>query len=376
MNHHPLWSHSLAERLSMLRPGTVRIAYLYPKPDFGTFRYRCFNPVQALAAHNTDISAAYFFYSDLKIVEDLSDFADVLVAVRTPFDARIDQLFRRFTNQGKRVLFDIDDLVFDTRFAPLVASNLGYLLEEEELNQWTAFIANIGIAMSRTSGVTTTNQFLVSRISEHVDVPVHVIPNTFNIAQREASDALAQKKPREGQGLRIGYFSGSHSHSQDFDIAAGALSHYLGEFSDASLLIAGHLEIPPALEPYHRRISRLPFMDFVEMQKVLHSVDLNIVPLQDSPFTHSKSDLKFFEAALVETPTLASRGPVFAHAISPGVTGFLASRVEWEDALSLIHNLPAEELSEMGNRARSYALEHYSPQALVDSLTHVFGKEL
>ena len=376
MKHHPLWSHGLAERLAMLKPGTLRVAYLAPKPDFGTFRYRCVNPVEALNAHSEDISASYFFYSDLTIVDNLSDYADILVSVRTPYDARLDQLFRRFSHRDKRVVFDIDDLVFDTRFAPLVASNLGYLLEEEELNQWTAFISNIGTAMGMASAVTTTNTFLAQRIRDVVDVPVHVIPNTFNAAQAEASLSVPKKASEATPGLRIGYFSGSHSHSQDFDVAAGPLADFLRKSPESSLLIAGHLEVPEAFRAFESRITRLPFMDFVAMQGVLASVDLNIVPLQSSPFTHSKSELKYFEAGLVGTPTLASATPVFAGAVRDGVTGFLAQSAGWDEALASVAKLGPSKRREIGQAAKSHALSAYSPEVLAQSLTQVFSNEL
>ena len=135
MSAHALWSHSLAERIGMLKDGTTRVAYLAPKPEYGTFRYRCFNPVDVINRRSHKLSASYFFYSDLETLDNLAEYADVLVVSRCPHDAPLDRLYRRFRNHGKRILFDIDDLVFDTRYATLVASNLGYLLEEEELNQ-------------------------------------------------------------------------------------------------------------------------------------------------------------------------------------------------------------------------------------------------
>jgi glycosyltransferase involved in cell wall biosynthesis len=376
VKHHPLWSHSLAERLAMLKPGTLRVAYLAPKPDFGTFRYRCVNPVEALNTHSEDISASYFFYSDLTIIDDLSDYADVLVAVRTPYDARLDQLFRRFFNRDKRVFFDIDDLIFDTRFAPLVASNLGYLIEDEDLNDWTAFISNIGAAMGMASGVTTTNTFLAERIRDVVTVPVYLVPNTFNAAQADASLSTTKGSEAQHPGFRIGYFSGSHSHSQDFDIASGPLADFLRRSPESSLLIVGHLEVPEVFRASESRISRLPFMDFVAMQKVLASVDLNIVPLQSSAFTHSKSELKFFEAALVGTPTLASATPVFVGAIEDGVTGFLTQSAGWDDALSSIEKLGKSKLEKIGEVAKARALSAYSPRVLAESLAHIFGKTL
>jgi glycosyltransferase involved in cell wall biosynthesis len=375
MNTHPLWSHSLPERLGMLKAGTTRIAYLAPKPEYGTFRYRCFNPVDALNRLSNTLSASYFFYSDLVTLDNLADYADVLVVSRCPHDAPLDRLYRRFRNHGKRVLFDIDDLVFDTRYATLVASNLGYLLEEEELNQWTAFISNIGTALEASDGVVTTNAYLAERISEATSLPVFVVPNTFNDAQRRASQAALTVEKAPDEGLHIGYFSGSQSHSLDFAVVASQLAQFLEESEHSSLTIVGHLHVPADFSRFGKRITRKPFMDFLAMQSILRSIDLNIVPLQDSPFTWSKSELKYFEAALVETPTLASTSPVFGNAIQHGVTGYLAESTQWLEALRQIESEGPGGLTEVGQEARESVTAVYSPEALAEKLDGILGKQ-
>jgi glycosyltransferase involved in cell wall biosynthesis len=375
MSAHALWSHSLAERIGMLKDGTIRVAYLAPKPEYGTFRYRCFNPVNAVNRHSHKLSASYFFYSDLETLDNLADYSDVLVVSRCPHDAPLDRLFRRFRNQGKRVLFDIDDLVFDTRYATLVASNLGYLLEEEELNQWTAFISNIGNALQASDGVITTHAYLAERISETTSLPVFVVPNTFNDAQREASNKALASAKSHGQGVHLGYFSGSQSHSLDFAVVSRQLATFLEESLHSRLTIVGHLEVPAEFARFGERISTRPFMDFLSMQSVLRDIDLNIVPLQDSPFTWSKSELKYFEAALVETPTLASSTPVFDSAINHGVNGYLAESTQWLDTLHRIESGGPDVLQAVGEKAKTSVSALYSPEALAEKLDSILGKQ-
>jgi glycosyltransferase involved in cell wall biosynthesis len=375
MSSHPLWNHSVAHRLAMLRPGTHRVAYLAPKPDYGTFRYRGFNPTQALRDHSTTVSASYFFYSDLQIIDNLAEWADTLVVVRAPYDERLDAVYRQFHNVGKRVFFDIDDLVFDRRFITLVASSLENELQEGELNQWSAFINNTGFALGLADEVITTNTYLAARISEVVDLPVHVVPNTFNASQHHASEAVRHVKKPETSGLRVGYFSGSHSHSLDFDGVADALRRYLEGSPQSSLTIVGHLDVPETLQSVSSRITRLPFMDFLDMQGVLAKVDLNIVPLQSSPFTFCKSELKYFEAALVHTPTLASRTPVFESAITEGVTGFLADSGTWLERLQKIDALGSDARSTVAASAKAHALDTYSPTQLAHALELLFGEQ-
>jgi len=111
------------------------------------------------------------------------------------------------------------------------------------------------------------------------------------------------------------------------------------------------------------------------MQSVLRGIDLNIVPLQDSPFTWSKSELKYFEAALVETPTLASSTPVFDSAIDHGVTGYLAASSQWLDTLHRIESGDPDVLQAVGEKAKTSVLSQYSPEALAWKLDEILGKQ-
>ena len=54
------------------------------------------------------------------------------------------------------------------------------------------------------------------------------------------------------------------------------------------------------------RIEVCPLQDFVNLQRLIGEVEINIVPLQDNAFTNCKSELKYFEAAIVETVTVAT----------------------------------------------------------------------
>lgn len=372
MSNHPLWNLSLAARLALLKPGTERIAFLYPKPDVGTFRYRAFNPVEAINHHSTNHSASYFFLSDLRAIDDLSEFADVLVVVRTPFDAPLERLYRKFRHHGKKIYFDIDDLVFNPEFAPLVAANLGYQLEGEQLNQWTAFMTNIGKALSRADAVTTTHSFLADRIAEFTDNPVHVFSNSLNAAQLEVSSRLSSDQGTQGS-LRIAYFSGSPSHSLDFDVARHGITRFLQESPDSSFTVVGHLELPAELRSLGSRVRSLPFMDFLAMQELLGRCDVNIVPLQRSVFTHSKSELKYFEAAAASTITLASASPLFSEVITQGTNGMIAQPDEWASALHSFSAMDLTERTSMAQAAKEHAETRYSPSALFSQLDAIFG---
>ena len=374
MNTIAPWEKPLRERLAMLLQNTHRVAYFAPKPDSGSFRYRCYNTSQALNAYSSQVSGSYFYLSDLAHIPDLSAFADSLVVFRTPYDTDVHRVITQFVRAKKQVYFDIDDLVFDVAFAPLVTSNLNYKLWGKDIDQWFAFIANIGATMKLTSHVITTNAYIRDRVVEFSGLPVSVIPNFMNNEQLAASDtARTQRKDRSSsEGISLGYFSGSHSHAKDFAVAVPEIADFLAASPDSRLTVLGHLDLPAELERVSGQVIRKGFLNFVELQSAVASVDLNLVPLQLSPFTYSKSELKYFEAAAVETVTIASPTPLFSTVIDDGHNGFLAPAGQWGKKLREFHDLSAENRQLVASTARAHALETYSPVVVSKELERIF----
>jgi glycosyltransferase involved in cell wall biosynthesis len=76
-----------------------------------------------------------------------------------------------------------------------------------------------------------------------------------------------------------------------------------------------------------------PLQDFLNLQRLIAEVEVNIAPLQDNSFTNCKSELKFFEAAICGTPTLATPTFTFRNSIVDGKTGCLVPSHAWDLAL-------------------------------------------
>jgi len=369
----PPWDLTLRERLALLKEGTHRVAYFAPAPDSGSFRYRCYNMTQALNHGSPAVSASYFFLTDLGHLDNLADFADSLVIFRSPYDTDVDRVITRFRRAGKKVFFDIDDLIFDSRFAPLVTSNLNYKLFGKEIAQWFSFISNVGSALSLCDHVITTNAYIAERVKEFANLPVSVIPNFLNQEQRAVSDTLFEsRKVSPGPGLTLGYFSGSHSHAKDFAVAEKGVVDFLLASPSSTLTLLGHLDLTDELEKVQAQIVRKPFMNFVELQSAIAGVDVSLSPLQSSPFTFSKSELKFFEAAVVGTLTIATPTPVFVHAINHKVTGYLSGASQWGEQLLTIAALTPSQRDTITQQARTSALENYTGEALAPTIEAVF----
>ncbi len=140
------------------------------------------------------------------------------------------------------------------------------------------------------------------------------------------------------------------------------------------LEVAGFMDFPAFLKPFvkKKQISHTPFVDFVTLQTKIASVDINLVPLVDNEFTNCKSELKFFEAAIVGTPTIATPTHVYQHNIEHEKTGYLCEEGDWYPTIKAIYAGKVHpELKEKANR---YCLNKYSPQSQLASIEQMLQK--
>ena len=336
----------------MLARGQSSVAYFYEKVDDSTFRYRIYNMTQVLNALDRDVSASFFFLDDLDYLQEIVDLADLLVICRARYDQRVNHLVNAFRCRGKRVLFDVDDLVFDTDYGHLIQRTLDQDLERAEVwDHWFAYSSRIGTTLRLCDGAITTNDFLAERIRDYASIPVQVVPNFLNREQLEVSEPIfATKRDREVRAeddVSIGYFSGSPSHNRDFAMIVPALEVLLEQDPRLQLVVAGYVDPGPVLARFRDRVQQHAFTDFVSLQRLIASVEFNLVPLQYNTFTNCKSELKYFEAAIVGTQTIASPTYSYARAIRHGENGYLAQAHQWTECLRQAVTAMSEEYRSM-----------------------------
>jgi glycosyltransferase involved in cell wall biosynthesis len=358
------WNLPLAERVRTLARARRRVAYFYEKADNSTFRYRIYNMVQVLNSCADGISAAYFFLADLHRMEEIADLADLLVICRTRYDQRVNHLVLAFRKRGKRVIFDTDDLVFDTEYAHLLVKTLDLDIHNPQVwDDWFAYTSRLGATLKLCEAAVTTNDYLAAQITRFANVPAAVVPNFINAEQLALSDRVFEAKrglfPTANQTIHLGYFSGSPSHNRDFALVAPALEEVLEEDARLSVIVVGYIEPGPELKRFGKRVVRLPFHDWVNLQRLVGSVEFNLMPLQHNVFTHCKSELKYFEAAVVGTQSIASPTYTYARAIRHGENGYLAQAHQW---LSAIRQAVSEldQYQSKAERIRTDALEKYA----------------
>jgi glycosyltransferase involved in cell wall biosynthesis len=216
-------------------------------------------------------------------------------------------------------------------------------------------MTRINKTASLCDGFTCTNEFLADRLRERYGRIVRVMPNLMNREQAEVSAQLvARGRPRRGRFL-VGYFSGSPSHDNDFLGISEELLEFLRHRDDAELTVVGYLNLPPGFEALQTagRVHCEPLKGYVELQESIWAADVSIVPLTVNDFTNCKSELKYFEAAAVGVPTIASRTHSYCQAIRHGDNGLLCEPGEWLKALETVYEGWRPDPSGLAAEARS-----------------------
>jgi len=335
------WHLDFDQRWLQLTAKRTRIAYLYDQVDNSTFRYRIYNMVQAIGLASQDVSASWFFADESLRLQRLPDVADVLVVVRSKYTDRLNGIVSSFKERGKQVFYDVDDLVFDSRYANLLIHTLDQDVDHPGVwDFWFAYMGRIGAALQLCDRAIVTNSFLAAQVTDLTGKPATILPNFLNLEQVAVSDELIAAKEtagfRRNRHYDIAYFSGSPSHRRDLELVTATIADILEEFPETRFQLMGFIDVPKELKSFAARVRYVPFSDFVTLQRRIAEVELNIVPLQNNVFTNCKSELKFFEASVVGTMTLASRTSTYQSAIEDGIDGHLAAPIDWPDSIRAV----------------------------------------
>lgn len=369
------WLRPVEDRIAELTRSSTRILYLYEAADSSTFRYRVFN-MHEIWRKQAGISSSYFFYHELADLLKSPVAADIVVVCRCRYSHSLVDFLSAQRARGARVYFDVDDFVFSPPHVHLLVNTLAQDLSHPGIwDFWHAYTSRMREAIRLCDGVIVTNSYLQTRISADFDLPTVVIPNALNVRQLDASERIYEAKLRNGfarsGNFQLGYFSGTPSHEKDFQLIETALAGLMNRHSQLSLRVVGYLGDRELFRRFRGRVEQYPLHDFVNLQRIKAFSEVNLVPLQDNIFTNCKSELKYFEAAIVGTATVATPIHSYASAIRHGDNGYLALAHEWEECLeTLIANDTL--VIETAKRACVSAKAIYAPEAQAGIVEQAF----
>ena len=315
-------------------------------------RYRVLNKAEQLRKNGFAVKVVNA--SEFSLAQ--AQYASHIIIYRSPWSAQLQLLCDLAQDEHKPVYFDIDDLVFDTLYTDQLSYTQG--LSEKEKGNYDAGVKNYGKMLAACDGAITSTNQLKEELLKYKD---SVLLNR-NLASSELI-AVSSQFLKEDFGaddrIKIGYFSGSISHNENFELIKPAIKEVLDNYPFVELHIVGHLDIPQDMKPYTQRIIVHDYVDWKTLPQLISQVDINLAPLVESVFNRAKSEIKWIEAALVKVPTIASHIGAFADMMIDGQTGLLAKDIEWKEKLeSLI--LSADLRRELAENAYAFVLENCS----------------
>ena len=300
----------------------------------------------AAAAEQAGAVATVVRVEDIAGCRDAVHAADLLFAWRAPWE-QIAEAVAWAREVAIPVIYDIDDLMVEPEIA-----NAGVIdairsigIPEEQVR---GLFTSIREAAYHADLCLATTDELAQHV-RHLAKPTLVLPNGFDEATRRTARRAARRRRTTGTDgrLRIGYAGGTRTHQRDFGIVAPALARILRERPEVRLvLFKSPLDDLPVVDPgefgalaaFADRVEWRDMVPVAALPEEIARFDVNLAPLEEgNVFCEAKSDLKYFEAAMVGVATVASRTGPFRRVIEHGRTGFLATgEDEWYAAISAL----------------------------------------
>ena len=319
-------------------------------------RYRARLPAEALGL--VGVASDVRHYRDPHLAE-LGRQADVVVFYRVPATVQVLALIDGLHQSGTACVFDVDDLIFDPEVRDEIPALR--LLPDDEAALWLQGVNRYRTTLEACDAYVGSTEMLVRHAAEVTGLATYRFDNGVGLLlARQADEEL--RRPRSPGPVRLGYFSGTNTHDEDWFFIEPAIVDILERHPSVELWLGGHLPPSVGLARFGARVRRLPFLDWRELPAVLRDLDVNLSPLAPgSRFNEAKSAIKWLEAALCATPTVASPTEPFRAAINHGETGMLASDLpSWISALERLIDDPVER-ARMGASARRRALLEWAP---------------
>ena len=309
-------------------------------------RYRVLNKAEQLRKHGFEVKVVNLSEFELTQAQNASH----IIIYRSPISPELLRLCHLAKDYGKPIFFDIDDLVFDTLYTDQLSYTKG--LPHHEKENYDANVRNYGYMLENCDGAITSTNQLQKELKKYQS---KVLLNR-NLASDELisiSSQFLKDYSHVSDVVKIGYFSGSISHNENFELIKPAIKQLLKKYSNVQLHIVGILDTPKDMKPFENQIVTHDYVDWDKLPVLISEVDINLAPLVDSIFNRAKSEIKWIEAALVKVPTVASKIGAFSDMVIDGETGLLATDDQWFDKLEALVLSPElrQNLAESAYRA-------------------------
>lgn len=291
------------------------------------WRYRVKHQREQLEAMNYTTDEVYFPELELDAIRYYRSF----VFFRCPETEAIKEFVALAKYLNKTVVYDIDDLVVDTKYTDQIKYVAA--LPTEEKQAYDANVMSMQSMLKSCDYATTTTNCLKNELENYCP-KVYINRNVASEEMILLSEQALKNKPDNKKVVKMGYFSGSITHNADVELLLPVIITIMNDYENVELYLMGEVDLPDELKVFEARVKKLPFSDWRKLPEIIAEMDINLAPLENTIFNEAKSENKWMEAALVKTVTVASDVGAFHDCVEDEITGILCRDAkEWEDAL-------------------------------------------
>lgn len=346
----------------------IKMIFISGEPETPGHTYRISryaNAAKAMGADSKELDVA----SACENLEEIYA-ANVLIVWRAVWNEQLSQIYSAARKANVPIIYDIDDLLIDPNLAKIEIVD-GIRSSGSTEKAAKKFFELLQTSMLQADYCSATTTFLVDYMRSFAK-KTFLLPNGFdeNIWYASRLALRTRLASTHDDLIRIGYAGGSRTHQKDFAKIADVIAQLLRERSNCRLVLFRKEMLPctdidefPALLAVSQQIEWREMVPLKDLPLEMARFDINLVPLEvGNAFCEAKSELKFFESALVEVPVVASPTQTFREAIEDGETGFLASDANsWYSILSkLLDDVSLRQ--QIGRRAYNSVLWKYGAE--------------
>lgn len=332
------------------------------------WRYRVKHQREQLEAYNITTDEIYFTEIDL----DFLRYYRTFVFFRCPETDKIAEFIDLGKRLNKTFIYDIDDLVVDTKYTDMI--KYVSAMPKEDKKAYDDNVMNMQKLLRKSDLAITTTGCLEEELKHYVS-KVYINRNVASEEMVFLSGKALQNRKRNSEKIKMGYFSGSITHNADFALIQPIIIKLLKRYKEVELYLVGELDLPEELNDFRDRVKKFPFGDWKKLPEMIAEMDINLAPLENTVFNRAKSENKWMEAALVKVVTVASEVGAFHDCIESGKTGILCKdEGEWEEALEKLIINP-EYRQELAEGAYRYCVQHYTTIKGGYELSRIIQKE-
>lgn len=301
--------------------------------------YRIINPLEKLGA---DVQKGKFFINGPQSALEMKERGEIWVTKPMDSPQVVLELFADRDFAGTKIVLDLDDDPFN-----LNPNHPAYQSFKDKEPLYKLFIQSADHIICSTE--------YIKDVVKEINPKITVIPNSIDPAIWKV-----KKKKRNDGKIRIGWF-GSSSHVADIDILESFMGDILKKYPEVEFHLAG-FSFDEHKDKEDRVFHYPPTKGYEDYPQFVADKDLDIAlaPLHDTQFNRCKSNIKWLEHSMLETPMVLSDVTPYKECVKNYKTGYLAkNKSQWVKYLSwLIEN--EEKRKEIGKAAKEAVLKDWT----------------